>query len=151
MKAHLLNWTLGPAFLGAIFGSFGNNPPAPPGPADWRGVLAMIATFAGFFSVAWLILMAIMVVAARLIRGRFDWAEVRLVAAVMAIKFALLVFAVAMLVIVAQLATIVTGGWAAGWRAAAIGALLGAAAGLPSGLAVARLRLPQRLGLDTAK
>jgi hypothetical protein len=95
--------------------------------------------------------MAIMVVAARLIRGRFDWAEVRLVAAVMAIKFALLVFAVAMLVIVAQLATIVTGGWAAGWRAAAIGALLGAAAGLPSGLAVARLRLPQRLGLDTAK
>ena len=61
---------------------------------------------------------------------------------------ALLVFALALILTVSQLAVIVLGSWEAGWRSAAVGAGVGGAVGLLAGLGVAWLRIPERLGLD---
>jgi hypothetical protein len=148
MKAHLLNWALGPAFLGAVFASSGSDPPAAPALDAWLGGLRAVAGLAGFFGAVWLVALVLRIIAQRLNEGRFVWAEVRLVATVMAVKVALLVFALAVLLGVYQLAVNVLGGGRGGWRAAAVGAVVGAVVGLPAGLGVARLRLPQRLGLD---
>jgi hypothetical protein len=149
MRAHLLNWTFGPAFLGALFASFGCPPPAaPPTFADWLDGLGMVGRFTLFFVAAVAVLLVIRIVAGRLIEGQFDWPQVRLFAAVMLIKVALMGFVFALLVSVYQLAMAATGGWPAGLLAAAVGGLVGVVVGVPAGLVVAALKIPERLGLD---
>jgi hypothetical protein len=151
MRAHLLNWVIGPAFLGALFGSFGcDAPDAPPGLDAWLGILGTVAGLAVFFTGAGVILMGIAVVVHRLTEGRFKWAELRQLATLMAVKLALLVFVLGLLMATAQLALTVTGGWEGGWLAAAVGAMVGAAVGLLAGLVVAWLKIPARLGLTKA-
>src|SRR5262245_59459563 len=55
MRAHLLNWTLGPALLGAIVAAGGADGPA--GPAFdallvlWRGFFGLAGFFGGFYLV----------------------------------------------------------------------------------------------------
>jgi len=135
MKAHLLNWVIGPAFLGAVVASFGCDPqPVPPSLGEWLDALGALAPLAVFFAAGGLTLTVIMVVAQRLIEGRFIWAEVRVFAIVMAVKAGLLVFVLAILFSTYLLAVTVVGGWQGGWYAAAIGGAVGAAMGLPAGL-----------------
>lgn len=148
MKAHLLNWTLGPALLAAIFAANGADPPAAPASDILLGLPSVVVGLAGFFGTFYLIFLMLRIIAHRLNEGRFVWAEIRLGAVVMAIQLVLLVAAVSVLFTIHQLAVFVTGGWPKGWLAAAGGAVIGAAVGLPMGVGVALLRIPQRLGLD---
>jgi hypothetical protein len=149
MKAHLLNWMIGPAFLGALFGSFGAGPVPAPSPAEWLDIFVTLGRVGAFFGGGLLVLLTIMVLARRGVEGRFPpWAEVRLFATVMAVKVALMVFAMGMIIIVSLIAALVTGGWQGSWHTALVGAAVGAALGLPLGLGVAWLKIPQRLGLD---
>jgi hypothetical protein len=150
MKAHLLNWTLGPAILGAIFASAGAVPPPPPALEVWLGYPREVLGVAGFFGAWYLVMLVLRATVHRLNEGRFVWAEVRVGAAAMAIQCALLVVALAVLLAVHHLAVLVTGGWPRSWRSAVGGAIVGAGVGLLLGLGVARLRLTQRLGLGTA-
>ena len=150
MRAHLVNWTLGPALLGVIFASGGADAPAGP-PLD-----ALLGVWRGFFGLAWffgafyLVSLVFQIIAHRLNEGRFLWVEVRMGATVMAVRLVLLVVALVVLLTVREFAAIVTGGWPRGLWAAAGGAVGAAPVGLLMGLGVARLRLPQRLGLDRA-
>jgi len=149
MWAHLLNWTLGPAFLGAMFASFGCPPPAAPLALDqWLQMLGALASLGMFFVGAGLVLTALMAIVSRLIEGRFVWDQVRLFGAVMMVKAALIVLALVLLGSVFTAASAALGGWQGGWFAAVVGAMVGAAVGLPVGFAVALLRIPERLGLD---
>jgi hypothetical protein len=147
MKAHLLNWMIGPALLGIFFGSVGYEWPTP-SLADLLNVFPMTAGIALFFGLACPVLLAIMVMVQRFAEGRFNWAEVRTFAIVMAVKIAMMLFALGLLMTVVQLAAIVLGNWHSGWRAGLAGAGVGAAVGLPVGLFVAWLKIPERLGLD---
>src|SRR5437879_404846 len=148
MRAHLLNWTLGPALLGAIFAAGGAD--APRGPALdsllglWRGFFGL----AGFFGALYLVSLVLQIMAHRLNEGRFVWVEVRMGAIVMAVQLVLLVVALVVLLTVREFTVIMTGGWPRGLWAAAGGAAAGAPVGLVLGLGVARLRITQRLGLD---
>lgn len=149
MKWHLLNWTLGPAILGAIFASGGAGPP--PAALDaWLDFLRLAEGLAAFCVTWYLIGLMLQIIAHRLNEGRFIWAKVRLGALCMAVQLMLLVGALTVLLAVRQLAVILTGGWPKGGWAAACGAAVAAGVGLLLGLGVARLRLPQRLGLDRA-
>jgi hypothetical protein len=148
MRAHLLNWTLGPALLGAIIAGGGAVAPAVPAfdalVALWRGVVGL----AGFFVAFYLVSLVIQIIVHRLNGGRFVGAEVRRVAIVMAVQLALLLLALMVLLTVREVAISATGGWPRSGWAAAVGAVTAAAVGLPMGFCVAQLRLPQRLGLD---
>lgn len=149
MKWHLLNWTLGPAILAGLLAGAAAGPPA--GVAEaWRDLPWTVVGLAGFFGSWYLIMFGLRMLAQRLNEGRLVWSEVRLAATVTAIQWSLLTMAMAVLLAVRQGAIDITGGWSAGWQAMPIGALIGAAVGLPLGLGVARLRIPQRLGLDKA-
>jgi len=148
MRAHLVNWTLGPALLGAIVAAGGAEAPAGPALdsllAAWRGFFALT----GFFAAFYLVSVVLQIIAHRLNEGRFAWAELRMGATVMAVRLVLLVVALVVLLTVREFTVIVTGGWPRSLLAAAGGAAGGALIGLLLGLGVARLRLPQRLGLD---
>jgi hypothetical protein len=147
VRAHLLSWALGPAFFGAVFAAHGGESfPDPPG--KWPGLLGALGGLALFLAGFGLAQAALMVVVQRLNEGRNDWAEVRRMAAAMAVKVALLGYVLGSLMTLHVLAAVVLGGWKGGWLAALVGAGVGAAFGLPSGLAVAWLRIPRRLGLD---
>lgn len=149
MRAHLLNWTFGPALLGAMFASFGSPAPAaPPAVPEWLQMLEALARLGMFFLGAGLVLTALMAVVSRLIEGRFVWAQVRLFGVMMMVKVAMMVFALALLCSVYMAASAALGGWQGGWIAAVVGAVLGVVVGLPVGYGVALLRIPERLGLD---
>jgi len=148
MKAHLLNWTLGPALLSAIFAASGADPPAAPASQILLGLPSVFVGFAGFFGTFYLIFLLLRIIAHRLNERRFVWTEIRVGATVMAIQLVLLVVTFSVLFTIHQLAVIVTGGWPKGWQAAAGGAGVGAAVGLPMGIGVALLQLPKRLGLE---
>ena len=147
MKAHLLNWTLGPALLAAIFAANGADPPAARARDILLGIPSVVVGLAGFFGTFYLVVLVLRIIAHRLNERRFVWAEIRLGAIVMAIQLVLFVVAVSVLFTIHQVAVIVTGGWPNGWLAAAGGAVIGAAVGLPMGVGVALLRLPERLGI----
>jgi len=148
MRAHLLNWILGPALLGAIVAAGGADAPAGPALdallALWRGLFGLAVFFGGFY----LVCVVLQMIVHRLNEGRFVWAEVLTGAAVMAVQLVLLAVALLVLFTVRELAVIVTGGWAKSVWAAAIGAVTAAPIGLLMGLGVARLRLRKHLGLD---
>jgi hypothetical protein len=148
MKAHLLNWTLGPAMLAMILAAGGADPPVASAGDTWLEFVRTMVGLTGFFATWYLVMLLLGAIAHRLNGGRFVWAEVRLGATVRAIQLALLVFALTVLLAVRQGAVLLTSGWSAGWLPAVIGAVIGAAVGLPLGLGVAQLRIPQRLGLD---
>jgi hypothetical protein len=149
MRAHLLNWTLGPALLGAIVAAGGADAPAGTALdaliALWRGFLGL----AGFFGAFYLVCVVLQIIVHRLNEGRFVRADVRMGATMMAVQFVL--FAVTLLVLftVREFAVIGTGGWPKSVWVGAAGAVTAAPIGLLMGLGVARLRLPQRLGLDS--
>ena len=146
MKAHLLNWVIGSACCGAFFAYAGFEPEFASVPSVGELLLAIPnALLLGGGAVA--ILTSLATIAIRLERGFFDWAQVRLIAAAMSVKIALIAFVFWTAVTVYQIAGHLLGEWPAGWTAAVIGACVGAALGLLAGLGVARLRIPERLGL----
>jgi hypothetical protein len=148
MKSHLLNWTLGPALLGAIFAAGGAEAPAGPALgalfALWRGFFGL----AGFFVAFYLVSVLLQTIAYRLNEGRFIWTDVRTGATAMAVRLVLLMVTLLVLFTVREFAVIATGGWPKSVWAAAGGAVTAAPIGLLMGLGVARLQLRQRLGLD---
>jgi hypothetical protein len=148
MKAHLLNWTLGPALLGAILAAGGAEAPAGPALdsllALWRGFFGL----AGFFGAFYLISVVLQIIVHRLNEGRFIWADVRTGATLMAVRLVLLMVTLLVLFTVREFAVLVTGGWPKSVWAAAGGAVTAAPIGLLMGVGVARLQLRQRLGLD---
>ena len=148
MRAHLLNWTVGPAFLAALFASFGCEPqPGPPSLGEWLALLGAFGRLAAFFFAAALVLAVLMAIVQRLIDGHFIWSDVRLFATAMAVKVVMMMVVLAAACSILLLAATALGGWQPGWRAAAVGAAVGAVVGLPAGLGVLWLRIPQRLGL----
>lgn len=148
MKAHLVNWTLGPAILSAILACGGADPLAGPALHGWLELARTIVGLAGFFGAFYVVMFLLRLIAQRLNEGRLVGAEVRMLAKVMAVQWMLLCGAFAVLLTVRHLSIMATGGWAKGWQAALAGGIVGATVGFVLGFGVAQLRLPQRLGLD---
>lgn len=148
MKWHLLNWTLGPAILSGILATAGAGPLAGIAEDTWQNLPGTVVGIASFFGCWFLVMFVVRMIAQRLNEGRLAWSDVRLLAIVMAIQWALLAIAMGVLLSVRQGTIQITGGWGASWQALPVGALIGAAVGLPLGLGVARLRIPECLGLD---
>ena len=138
MKAHLLNWTLGPAVLGAIFASAGADPPPGPALLHPAGAPACGPRARGLLHYVLCRSPGAPRCCPPAERGPVrlgggadgDGRDGR--------STVLLVVALAVLLVVHQFAVIVTGGWSKGGLAAAGGAVTGAAVGLLLGLGVAR-------------
>jgi hypothetical protein len=146
MRVHLLKWTLGPAFFGAVVAASGFGPQSAfqSGEEMLRG-LGLVAGFVGLATV-WLILLT--VAGHWLMPESFPWAVVRLGVKSLAVRSTLLFAFFVAVIGVYQFAGFLSGGWGAGWRATpvGIGVLVGALLGLAAGLAIARIRRAERLG-----
>ena len=147
MKMHLLNWTLGPAILSGILATAGAGPDAHANEVTWRSLPGTAVGVAAFFGCWFVVMFVLRLIVQRLNEGRLAWADIRTMAAVIAIQWVLLACAFGVLLAVRQTALTITGGWPAGVHALPVGAAIGAGAGLILGLGVAQLRLPERLGL----
>jgi len=151
MKSHLLGWTIAPALFVGALAAHGCEAGTWPGPGGWLDVFVTVGRIGLFFACAGVALLALAILVLRLEKGRFDWAEVRQLAAAMVVKVAMLVFVLGALLVGFTLAAVVLGGWRGGWLAALGGAGVGATVGLNLGLLIAWLKIPQRLGLDRAR
>ena len=86
MKMHLLNWTLGPAILSGILATAGAGPNALANEVTWRSLPGTAIGVAGFFGVWFVVMFLLRLIVERLNEGRLAWADIRTMAAVMAVQ-----------------------------------------------------------------
>jgi hypothetical protein len=138
MRSFSSFWILIATVGGAAYGAGGYNP------ESLRGLVVLSGSLAAFVVLA-VVLLPVLV---RANDGRWDWRKVRAEAALTVAGGVVLVALMLVAAGVYWLAADAIGGWRGGWSEAAAGAALGATVGLAVRVAVARLRLFERLGLN---